>query len=712
MHQASNPFINFLLAIVLLFSQQSDADYKLFQLGSPLIPSAASSRCRVALTANIACDPLLQSVVNGTPMNLTTDRLDTVCSATCGSSIKSYATGVRTQCGESVYVNSTFQQIPVTDYGDENWWRYNVTCLKSSAGAYCQLDTKDCSACSLQTVQLELNSPYGQPRLGNPDTFANLKKSCSIATTLYPLTYTASAAPTATPQICSKSYTSKSGDTCLSIAKAQSVSTGSLIAINSLDAKCKYLEAGTTLCIPQTCALHTVKSNETCIDIIRQHANSTGLFSQPQLLAWNKGIDPHCENLQDMTGEAICVSPPGSTAPPNWQQENDKIEAPKPSNGHPQSNKKCGLWHTIEVNETCGNLTFTYQIKQTDLHFLNPGLRSDCTNLEDGKAYCVKPVGSIRQYPDWKPVLFPTDVLTATIDPNRPPNNRPHTYLWPNSTMPTITTQTQTLPPPAEISRWNSYTMCPDFSKTNPDFANGEIPWYALDNEAWMEVFEEYCMVGGNETIPTASPTWPELDIPLTAVPAPGPTNSGAPTDCLKWVIVGPGMNTCPGIANANNITVAEFKKMNPWIDSDCRNLWDKNAYCVDRIVNHEIPITDAPTSTSTASSRTTSRGSTAVTTTTTTTTTTKPITTTTNTTSKATTSSGSPAATVPPPAPTESGTSKACTKWHVFQTGETCPRMLATENIKLPAFLVLNPSVNSACNNLKVGTAYCVAGS
>ncbi|KAF3941571.1 hypothetical protein ABW19_dt0206227 [Dactylella cylindrospora] len=258
-------------------------------------------------------------------MNLTKERLDEICTSGCGTSIKSYATNVRTQCGPTVLVNSTSQQVPVTDYGDENWWRYNVTCLKSSAGTYCQLDSEDCSSCSLQTKQLELNSPYGQPRLGNPDTFERLKETCSVAASSYPLTYTASPAPTATPQACSQSYISQTGDTCNSIAKAQSVATGSLITTNSLDPKCKYLTAGTTLCIPPTCAIYTVKANDTCLDIVRQYANTT-LFSEPQLLAWNKGIDPHCEGLSDMVGDMICVSPPGTTAPPNWQNENDKIE--------------------------------------------------------------------------------------------------------------------------------------------------------------------------------------------------------------------------------------------------------------------------------------------------------------------------------------------------------------------------------------------------
>ncbi|KAF3090172.1 hypothetical protein TWF102_009389 [Orbilia oligospora] len=689
-----------LLFAILLLSQESKADFKIFQLGSALIPSAASSRCRVALTTNIVCDPLLQSMVTGMSMNLTTDRLDSICTAACGASIKSYATGVQTSCGSSLYVNSsTPLQIPVTDYGNENWWKYNVTCLKDSTGKYCQLDKKDCSTCNLQTVQMELNSPFGQPRLGSPDTFADLKKTCSVATSLYPLTYTASAAPTETPKTCSKSYTSKAGDTCVSIAKANSVSTGGLINLNSLDARCKYLVTGTTLCLPDTCALHVVKANETCLDIIRQHANTTGLFSQPQLLSWNFEIDPHCENIGELVGYGICVSPPGTTAPPDWQKDNEKTEVPKPSNGHPQSNKKCGAWHTIEINETCDNITFTYQTKQSDFVFLNPGVRSDCTNLQAGTAYCVKPVGSIRRYDDWKPVQFPSDILTATINPDQPPNNRSHTYLWPNSTVPVTITVTQLFPPAAETSRWATYTLCPDFAATNPDFEDGDVPWYALENEAWMSVYDEYCMIGGNRTIPTATPTWPKLDVPLTAVAPPGPTNSGAPKDCLKWVIVGPGMNTCPGIAAANNITVEDFKKMNPWIDADCRNLWAQNAYCVDTIARHEPPITQPPTTT------TTSR---------TTTTTSRLTTTTTSTSSKptsSTTQSGTPVATVAPPGPTESGTSSACTRWHVFATGETCTRMLVSENIKLPAFQALNLSVNSACNNLKVGTAYCVAG-
>ncbi|KAK6519717.1 hypothetical protein TWF506_000017 [Arthrobotrys conoides] len=148
-----------------------------------------------------------------------------------------------------------------------------------------------------------------------------------------------------------------------------------------------------------------------------------------------------------------------------------------------------------------------------------PGVRSNRTNLQAGTAYCMKQVGSIRRYDDWKPAQFPSDISTATINPDEPPNNRTHTHLWPNSTVLETITVTQSFPPAAESRRWATYTVCPDFGATSPEFEDGGVPRYALENEVWMSVYDQYCMIGGNRTIPTATPMWPKLDVPLTAVP-------------------------------------------------------------------------------------------------------------------------------------------------------------------------------------------------
>ncbi|KAF3903885.1 hypothetical protein ABW20_dc0107651 [Dactylellina cionopaga] len=177
-----------------------------------------------------------------------------------------------------------------------------------------------------------------------------------------------------------------------------------------------------------------------------------------------------------MVGETICISPPGSAVPPNWQKETKDVEVPKPSNGDPKSNKKCGEWHTIEAGDTCGNLRISYKLKESELFFLNPGLNYGvCENLNIGTAYCVHPVGSIRQYPDWQPVFLPP-YMTATIDFGQKPNNQPHTSIWPNATAPTPVTITQYSVPSEVQAKWSSYTLCPDFAAENPDFKDGNIP--------------------------------------------------------------------------------------------------------------------------------------------------------------------------------------------------------------------------------------------
>jgi hypothetical protein len=83
------------------------------------------------------------------------------------------------------------------------------------------------------------------------------------------------------------------------------VATFYLMQANNLPGYCSELpEAGSSLCIPQSCDLYTVAANDTCYGIVQQYS---GDFSISQLIAWNPNINRECLNLDQLEGYQICV---------------------------------------------------------------------------------------------------------------------------------------------------------------------------------------------------------------------------------------------------------------------------------------------------------------------------------------------------------------------------------------------------------------------
>ncbi|KAL2807932.1 hypothetical protein BJX63DRAFT_436584 [Aspergillus granulosus] len=143
----------------------------------------------------------------------------------------------------------------------------------------------------------------------------------------------------------------------------------------------------------------------------------------------------------------------------------------------------------------------------------------------------------------------------------------------------------------------------------------------------------------------------------------PGPTTSPVPDLCNKWHLVQTG-DTCAGIAAEYGFSTAEFFELNSGIDPSCGNLRAQFAVCVRVWVEPPEQTTIATTTTTT---------------------------------------------TAGPPGPTESGTSPTCTAWHIHVEGDTCASIAEKYGIIVSRFRQLKRSVNSACTNLVLGSAYCV---
>ncbi|PKY05237.1 hypothetical protein P168DRAFT_318263 [Aspergillus campestris IBT 28561] len=302
-----------------------------------LIPAG----CRAALTTNITCPGKLitaAEIVNQVPQNETF--LEQYCEPACRDSLQSFATLVNTRCGDTVYSFGNYTKQSGNAIAVPLLWSQDVACLEDSTTHSLCLPSitnhtiEACDDCTLKYLSGLLNSTYGHRRV-RENSFSSLASSCSVDPTAYPHgTVTFPPAPTSTANSSAPclgtEYTVAEGDTCESIAEANHLAYYRLLSDNGIDLNCESLAVGNTLCVGDSCTLHTVRNpplsiprcssdfhvaetllqvaaNETCKDILADQD-----FTITELLAWNPIIHTKCDNLASLVNRTICVSPPGS----------------------------------------------------------------------------------------------------------------------------------------------------------------------------------------------------------------------------------------------------------------------------------------------------------------------------------------------------------------------------------------------------------------
>lgn len=129
--------------------------------------------------------------------------------------------------------------------------------------------------------------------------------------------------------------------------------------------------------------------------------------------------------------------------------------------------------------------------------------------------------------------------------------------------------------------------------------------------------------------------------------------------NCDKFHLVKPG-ESCPSIASANGITLAEFLAWNPKAGSNCNGLWADTYACVS-ITGHE------PTPTN-------------------------------------------PSNGIQTPFPAQPNIVTNCNKFYFVNSGDTCPSIVSANSITLAKFLEWNPKAGSNCNGLWANAYACVS--
>lgn len=357
-----------------------------------------------------------------------------------------------------------------------------------------------------------------------------------------------------------KTYTTKPGDTCHSIALAESVAEDTLASINDLTAGCTRLtlEDDTTfdLCLPQTCETIQAGASDDCWTISAQHN-----ISVSQFIAYNPAINGDCTNLRS-NGTVVCVSSPdGSYIPVPLPGSNsswalgeyaDNV-VPAPGNTPFGTTDNCGAYYQVQVADTCNRVSLAAKVSVPLFQDINPSIDADCTNLIPELWYCVHPTY------DWN----------VTFDGGTTPSS---TTLPPPGPTPTGTT--------GECYKWHVIVpndSCALLQNTLGVTMAQLIAWNPnLKADCSNLILDDaYCVQGPplpQTSATTAITTTPKPTSSSTATrtsSAAGPTTTSSAPTCAQTYAVQSG-DWCAKIWEQFGLSEAAFRALNPALDAAC----------------------------------------------------------------------------------------------------------------------------------------------
>ncbi|KAJ4177603.1 hypothetical protein NW755_013757 [Fusarium falciforme] len=201
-----------------------------------------------------------------------------------------------------------------------------------------------------------------------------------------------------------KTYDTRKGDTCDSVAQNFSISSASIVIGNSNIGRCSNLDAGTKLCLSLECETYTRQKDESCVDIYIKTGVSLSSIKQ-----YNPWLTRDCRNIESASktyGNILCISPVGGEFESNVNKSRgaggfgptseytDQATAP-PGNAKlaEGTTDRCGRWHVVKQGESCASVTQSF-ITASVFRMVNPSLLGgDCSEkLIPGRAYCTGPV--------------------------------------------------------------------------------------------------------------------------------------------------------------------------------------------------------------------------------------------------------------------------------------------------------------------------------
>ncbi|KAI9146998.1 LysM domain-containing protein [Paramyrothecium foliicola] len=389
------------------------------------ISSTVPAPCRVALTQNITCETLVTPAQAQNGIHLPDTTAQEYCAKGCRDSVVNFQQRVSSACGHKLYtfVKDGSMKQSAQAIAEGFSWAQKLMCIKDGDN-FCLGDlyggqVEKCSACIFIYGSVMVESDYGRPKFPEK-SFKAMLEDCNADPVDYPYSYTSgppgpsttenppSPSPTAFCQS-GKKYKVKVGDTCDSIALANSVSSFRLIQVNNLDVACEMLQVGDEVCIRDTCKLATIKVNQTCSDF----SEGTG-FTSVQLESWNPELKNKCDkrvtpNLNAYEGRHICIGPPG-----NGEFPTGTSEWTSPTKATLTSSMFTGSWITgsVETSPTDRPITVTPPFDPeldppTETAIGNP---DQDEKMDEWLQYCWITLA------DWEEGFHPSDLVPACRD--------------------------------------------------------------------------------------------------------------------------------------------------------------------------------------------------------------------------------------------------------------------------------------------------------
>ncbi|KAJ2979136.1 hypothetical protein NQ176_g3432 [Zarea fungicola] len=674
-----------------------------------------SQTCAVALNSTINCDADLATLAraNSYISPNSTGKAAALCAPACSTALTAYHNNVVSKCGSAPLIDpllqnsfmgdlfqAYFQLICTTDPASGQYCVGMISALlvlfKNSnrthlSNMYLYFNSADflnkgfgaagavsswsafpksliCSSCEISWFQAMQKSPFLGYNLDTEQNWQATQKICGITSpagvdpgSILRFPPDPPSSPVTANATCASgnTYTVKKGDTCSSIAVANSVAQGTLWGLNNLGPDCSNMAIGQSLCLPAKCTLYTLAAGDTCWSV----ATAKGI-SFSALLGYNPAISPDCSNL-NATGSVICVSnPQGNFVPlpangtdPNSQQQYATATAAAPGPTPFGTTSQCGTFYQAQVADTCQRISVAAGISVSLFEQINPSIDSNCFNLIPGLWYCVQPT------PDWNTTVTGNTTSTPVPAPAPTPSGTVSTcYKWHVIVSgDTCSTMQQTLGVTIQqLILWNPSLLadCSNLLQGEAYCISGPMALTTTGGGvSTRPATTTSAAQSTSKTIATGTTTTAKSSsvASSTTLAPPAPTTPGTTSSCSKWHVVVSGEG-CPQIEQAFGITIGQLVIWNPSLKSDCTNLLLGVAYCV----------------------------------------------------------AGPPPATTgvqPAPAPTPPGTTANCSKWHVIASGDGCPQIEQTFGITITQLVTWNPNLKADCTNLLLGEAYCVAG-
>ncbi|KAK4186788.1 hypothetical protein QBC35DRAFT_475109 [Podospora australis] len=331
----------------------------------------------------------------------------------------------------------------------------------------------------------------------------------------------------------------------------------------------------------------------------------------------------------------------------------------------PNTNADCTWWWDNDGSFSCDELLDLFGVSREDFVFWNPSITNTCGNYNTGFSYCVEGPAA--------PPVVPSVTITATpVSPSATTTGVSSSQTSGN------VIKTPSPPQPSMVNNCDAFhyvepgQSCEAVLSLNGITVQQLFAWNpSVKSDCtglWSEVYVCVSVIGhepGSGTTTTTTSGGPtSTTAPGNGIATPTPILPGMVTNCNAFYYVEDGQ-VCDTVLSRNGITLAQLFAWNPNVKSDCSGLWIKTYVCVN-VIGHTI-----------------------------------------------TSTTGSSSATSPPtnvPSPIQTPVASNCNKYHkVASTSTTCQAIADYWGLKVADMNSWNPSIDSACSNLKVNHYVCV---